>query len=87
MPTVELPDFWVLFNPEGKAHASVLAVSNDGKINAATAESAWQQIHTLRRMRERLARNGWRMLPVNQADWSDFWFGRRKHPDFEESTA
>lgn len=78
MPTITLPDFWIMFTPEGKADGSMIAVRNDGSICCATAEDAWAQFTPRKRDREREARQGWQVLGIAQADWQDYWSGRRK---------
>lgn len=70
--TITVPDFWVLFTPEGKADGSL-----HGSARYPTAEAAWATFEHRRDRRERFQRQGWQILPVEQADWLDYWEGRR----------
>lgn len=58
MPTVTLPDRWVLVMPCGCIDGVCLAVLGD-EILAPTAEAAWVKFTPLRRNRERERREGW----------------------------
>lgn len=78
MPTIELPDFWVLFNENGRAVSSTTAVLGSGEIYHATAQSAWEDIEPIKRNRERDARKGYQMLGINRADWKQYWDGELK---------
>jgi hypothetical protein len=75
--TVELPDFWVMFDPDGYADGSLHATFN-GEIRRATAEDAWKDFTPNARSRAREKREGWRVVGVEQADWSDYWSRKRK---------
>jgi hypothetical protein len=75
--TVELPDFWVMFDPEGYADGSLHATFN-GQIRRATAEDAWKDFTPLKRTRDKERREGWRVVGVEQADWQDYWDRKRK---------
>jgi hypothetical protein len=77
MPTVEIPDFWMLFTPEGKATASSLAFTYDGEIRVASECAAWEDMFPVARERNRKQREGWRVIGVAQPDWMDFWTGVR----------
>lgn len=77
MKTITLPDFWVLFNGDGRAMSSSLAVSRDGTIICATAEAAWADVEPRKRDRESQARRGYQMLGIEQVDWLEYWDGRK----------
>jgi hypothetical protein len=77
--TVTLPDYWVLFTPEGKADESLHAVLG-GRIRRATAEDAWKVFTPLKRDRDREQRQGWRVVGVDRADWLEYWEGRKTLP-------
>lgn len=68
MPTIELPDRWVLFTPEGKADGSYVAVRADGSIACATAEDAWKIFTPRARDRAREAKQGWRIVGVSASE-------------------
>ncbi|WP_030149505.1 hypothetical protein [Mycetocola saprophilus] len=75
--TLVVPDFWMLFDPDGKADGSTRAVVQ-GEIRHATAESAHAMFTPNKRTRERETRQGWRVIGVEQADWNDYWTGVKK---------
>jgi len=81
MPTIELPDFWLLVNPEGVADGSMIAVRRDGSICAATAEAAWADFTPRKRDREKEAREGWRMVGVDRAGFQRYFVERQPVPD------
>lgn len=85
MPTIELPDFWLLVNPEGVADGSMIAVRRDGSICAATAEDAWATFTPRKRDREKEAREGWRMVGVDQAGFQRYFVEREPVPESQFS--
>ena len=86
--TIEVPDFWVLFNADGKAMQSTYSTINE-EIRFVTAEEAWKYFTPNKRDRERDAAHGWQIAGIDQADWADYWSGRRSMEPvtWSESTA
>lgn len=75
--TVTLPDFWMLFDPEGKADGSLHATFR-GEVRRATAEDAWKDFTPNKRVRESERKQGWRVVGVERADFDAYWSGDRK---------
>lgn len=76
--TIAVPDFWVFFDAAGKAIGSTLGTDHAGAPVNITAEDAWRSFTDTKRERERLEAAGVRVIAVAQADWEDFWHGRRE---------
>lgn len=67
MPTVTLPNWWVLVMPCGCIDGIRRAVI-DGKIVTATADEAWAKFTPLKRDRARELREGWKCRAGTDAD-------------------
>lgn len=54
-----LPKFWLLVMPCGCIDGSMVSVSMNWSIFAATADDAWKKFTPTKRARDREARDGW----------------------------
>lgn len=77
MAMVEIPDYWILFDPDGNADGSFHGVMQ-GKILRATAEDAWKDATPLKRDRDREKRQGWHMVGVNRPEWEAYFIHGKK---------
>lgn len=84
MPTVHLPDFWVLFDADRKPCGSLIAVRQNGDIHCSSAEQAWAEFEPRARDRQKRQRDGWKVIPVEHEDCDDYWHQRRRPPEHRE---
>ncbi|WP_159599133.1 hypothetical protein [Agromyces humi] len=79
MPTtIEIPDFWVLFDENGVAKGSMYGLSSFSVYP--TAESAWKDMAgDTKRERDKRERAGWYVAPVDQDEWAGYYLEGRKH--------
>ena len=87
MPTIELPDFWLLVNPDRVAVASIVSVRLDNTVHAVDADAAWKQFTPKGRDRKKEARDGWRVIGVDHAGFDRHMVAREPVPsDDAEAT-
>ncbi|MBN9214752.1 MAG: hypothetical protein J0J04_08050 [Microbacterium sp.] len=85
--TFTVPDFWVFYDAAGKAIASSLGTFRDGSIANATADDAWRSAFDTKKGIASAKAAGVRAVPVESADWEDFWHGRRLPAEIAEALA
>lgn len=76
MPTITLPDFWLLVDPNGVADGSLIVVRSSGEVAYANPEQAWAQFTPRKRDREKEQREGWRIVGVSREDWEGYFVHR-----------
>ena len=87
MKTIELPDLWVMFTPEGKADGWMIS-SREGIVVNATAEAAWQMMTPSKRERDRDIKKGWRVIGVDLSEFPAYWHHTKLlEPASKEPTA
>lgn len=85
--TIVVPDFWMFFDATGKVIASSLGTFRDGSIANATADDAWRAAYDTTKEIAAAKAAGVRVVPVESADWDDFWHGRRLPAEIPEAPA
>ena len=60
MPTIEIPEAWLLFDPDGAIDGMIRSTNERGDIRA-TAEQAWAKLTPNKRTRDAEQRKGWTM--------------------------
>ncbi len=68
--TIELPDLWGIFDPDGVCDGALVSAHADGKIIAATAEDAWKSFFAPKETdREREQKAGWTVRGISRDEY------------------
>ncbi|MFE6966795.1 hypothetical protein ACFVAJ_16925 [Agromyces sp. NPDC057679] len=80
MPTtITVPDFWILFDADGVAQASMYGVFSAGDVFA-TADQAWKHIAgDTKKERDKHERAGWYVAPISKEEWESYFLEGRLH--------